>query len=233
MNQSLEASLALHRAGAVLCAAGCAAPAEPADSAQAKAKARGACVRASQRSPAAWDRAGKQRDALSARVREAELVITAKRQRVEELRAAQLAAERRRSELRAEQGTQPAARCRPSATSLASAGARGLHDRRPGGTQTAVESEQSREPRPHARLLWLLRRTAQRRKSRDPSQNDAARLQQLVAQIEQEPQELQRPCRAMRRREIAGLQHARAERSVARGGAHQASGERQPGTRAT
>ncbi len=45
----------------------------------------------------------KQRDALSARVRESELVIAAKRQRLDELHAAELAAERRRAELRAEQ----------------------------------------------------------------------------------------------------------------------------------
>ena len=45
----------------------------------------------------------KERDALSARLREAELLITAKRRRLDALRAAQIAAERRRSELRGEQ----------------------------------------------------------------------------------------------------------------------------------
>src|SRR6202044_3534985 len=45
-----------------------------------------------------------QRDSLSARVRETELGLAAKRQRVEELHVAELAAERHRSELRAEQG---------------------------------------------------------------------------------------------------------------------------------
>jgi septal ring factor EnvC (AmiA/AmiB activator) len=45
----------------------------------------------------------KDRDALAARLREADLSITAKRQRLESLRSAQTVAERRRGELRAEQ----------------------------------------------------------------------------------------------------------------------------------
>jgi hypothetical protein len=45
-----------------------------------------------------------QRDSLSSRVRETELGLAARRQRVEELHAAQLVAERHRSELRAEEG---------------------------------------------------------------------------------------------------------------------------------
>ena len=88
---------------AALCCAGASAAApEPTDSAQAKAKL--AAVRA--RIAALTNRLGdelKQRDALSARLRETELVITAKRRRLDELHAEQAAAERRRSELRAEQ----------------------------------------------------------------------------------------------------------------------------------
>ena len=77
-------------------------PRDAADSAQAKAKL--AAVRA--RIAELANRMGSQlaqRDTLSARVRETELIIAAKRQRVEELHAAQLAAERHRAELRAEQ----------------------------------------------------------------------------------------------------------------------------------
>src|ERR1700734_2570908 len=84
------------------CAGSWAAAPEPADSAQAKARL--AAVRA--RIAALTNRLGdelKQRDASSARLRETELIITAKRQRLDALRAAQVAAERRRSELRAEQ----------------------------------------------------------------------------------------------------------------------------------
>src|SRR5580698_11660244 len=84
------------------CMGSLAAKPEPQDSAQAKAKL--AAVRA--RIAELTNRMGTQlaqRDSLSARVRETELVIAGKRQRVEELRAAQMAVERRRGELRAEE----------------------------------------------------------------------------------------------------------------------------------
>src|SRR3982074_740153 len=89
-------------AAVLYCAWTWAAP-DSTDSAQAKAKL--AAVRA--RMAALTNRLGdelKERDALGARLRDAELVITAKRRRLESLRAAELAAERRRSELRGEQG---------------------------------------------------------------------------------------------------------------------------------
>src|SRR5579862_6943443 len=88
---------------AMLCAGSPAAVTQPADSAQAKARL--AALRA--RIAELTGRMGSQlaqRDSLSARVRESELVIAAKRQHVEELHAQQLAAERHRSELRAEEG---------------------------------------------------------------------------------------------------------------------------------
>src|SRR5258708_29906216 len=87
----------------VLYCAGTWAASELDDSAQAKAKL--AAVRA--RIAGLTSRLGdelRKRDALSAHLREAELVITAKRQRLDTLRAAEAAAERRRSELRALQG---------------------------------------------------------------------------------------------------------------------------------
>ncbi len=86
----------------LLCAGGRGAGTEPETSAQAKAKL--AAVRA--RIADLTNRIGsqlKQRDALSARVRESELDIAAKRQKVDELHAAQAGAERRRSDLRMEQ----------------------------------------------------------------------------------------------------------------------------------
>ncbi len=76
--------------------------AESPDSAQAKAKL--AAVRAHIAELTA--RLGgelKQRDVLSARLREADLAITAKRKRLDAIRADQAAAERHRSQLRAEQ----------------------------------------------------------------------------------------------------------------------------------
>ena len=72
------------------------------DSEQAQAKL--AAVRA--RIAALTNRLGdelKERDALNSRLRAAELVITAKRRRLETLRAEKIAAERRRTELRGEQ----------------------------------------------------------------------------------------------------------------------------------
>src|SRR5271169_2917697 len=102
MFRTLCASAAL---AALLCTNDLRAAAEPQDAAHADAaKARLAAVRA--RIAELTNRIGadlKQRDAMGARVREAELVIAAKRQRVDELHAAELAAERRRAELRAEQ----------------------------------------------------------------------------------------------------------------------------------
>jgi chromosome segregation ATPase len=89
---------------AILCASSPAAVA-PADSAQAKAKL--AALRA--RIAELTGRMGSQlaqRDSLSARVRETELVIAAKRQRVEELHAAQLAAPKRAA---------TSMRCKPNA----------------------------------------------------------------------------------------------------------------------
>ena len=74
---------------------------QPSDSAQAKAKL--AAVRS--KIADLTSRMGKdlkQRDALSARLREAELAITAKRRRLEELREQQQEAERHRNELLAE-----------------------------------------------------------------------------------------------------------------------------------
>jgi septal ring factor EnvC (AmiA/AmiB activator) len=84
-----------------VCAAARAAPAAPPDAAQAKAKL--AAVR--QRIAELTGRLGtelKQRDALGARLRDADLAITAQRLRLESLAAARAAVERKRNELDAE-----------------------------------------------------------------------------------------------------------------------------------
>lgn len=80
---------------------------EPADSAQAKAKL--AAVRS--KIADLTNRMGKdlkQRDALSARLREAELAITSKRRRLEELRVQQAETERHRNELLTQKKTDEA-----------------------------------------------------------------------------------------------------------------------------
>jgi murein hydrolase activator len=105
MNRSIRYLCALAAVSLALCASSMGEPAQIADSAQAKAKL--AEVRG--RIAALTSRLGgqlKARDTLAARLRDADLQITAQRQRLESLRTAQFAAERRRSELRAEEARQ-------------------------------------------------------------------------------------------------------------------------------
>src|SRR6202161_4568624 len=77
------------------CAGAWAAAADSGDSAQAKAKLSVVRARIAELTKHVGDEL-KQRDGLSARLREAELVITAQRRRLDTLRAEQAAAERRR-----------------------------------------------------------------------------------------------------------------------------------------
>jgi septal ring factor EnvC (AmiA/AmiB activator) len=152
-----------------------------------------------------------QRDSLSARVRETELVIAAKRQRVEALHAAQLAAERHRSELRAEQGRNLNALQAERASLASQARAAYMIGRQ---EELKLLLNQS-NPASLGRTLTYYGYFAEQRSQKIKSiQSDAARLQQVVAQIEQQTQELQK-LQDDATQEIAGLQHARAERAVA------------------
>src|ERR1700744_2324048 len=93
---------------AIFCIGSLAAKPEQQDSAQAKAKLAAVPARIGELT----NRMGTQlaqRESLSARVRETELLIAAKRQRVEDLRVAQAAVERKRAELRSEEGRNLAA----------------------------------------------------------------------------------------------------------------------------
>jgi murein hydrolase activator len=194
---------------AVLCA-GSPAAVDPADSAQAKAKL--AALRA--RIAELTGRMGSQlaqRDSLSARVRETELVIAAKRQRVEELRAAQLAAERRSSELRAEQGRNLNALQAERASLASQARAAYMIGRQ---EELKLLLNQSNPASLGRTLAYYGYFAEQRSKKIKSIQSDEARLRQLVTQIEQQSQELQKLADDATQ-EIAGLQHARAERSVA------------------
>jgi septal ring factor EnvC (AmiA/AmiB activator) len=197
---------------AILCATSPAAG-EPADSAHADAaKAKLAALRA--RIAELTGRMGSQlaqRDSLSARVRETELAIAARRQRVEELHAAQLAAERHRSELRAEEGRNLNALQAERASLASQARAAYMIGRQ---EELKLLLNQS-NPASLGRTLTYYGYFAEQRSQKIKSiQSDAARLQQLVAQIEQQTQELQKLAEDATQ-EIAGLQHARAERSVA------------------
>jgi murein hydrolase activator len=212
MNQRFRAiwSVALI---AVLCVGSPAALTQPADSAHADAaKAKLAALRA--RIAELTGRMGSQlaqRDSLSARVRETELVIAAKRQRVEELHAAQLAAERHRSELRAEQDRNLNALQAERATLASQARAAYMIGRQ---EELKLLLNQS-NPASLGRTLTYYGYFAEQRSRKIKSiQSDEARLQQLVAEIERQTQELQK-LQEDATQEIAGLQHARAERSVA------------------
>jgi septal ring factor EnvC (AmiA/AmiB activator) len=152
-----------------------------------------------------------QRDSLSARVRETELGLAAKRQRVEELHAAVLAAERHRSELRAEEGRNLSALQAERASLASQARAAYMIGRQ---EELKLLLNQS-NPASLGRTLTYYGYFAEQRSQKIKSiQSNEARLQQLVAQIEQQTQELQK-LQDDATQEIAGLQHARAERAVA------------------
>ena len=195
---------------AFLCISSPAAVTEPADSAQAKAKL--AAVRA--RIAELTGRMGAQlaqRDSLSARVRETELVIAAKRQHVEELHAAQIVVERRRADLREEESRNLAALQAQRASLASQARAAYMIGRQ---EELKLLLNQS-NPASFGRTLTYYGYFAEQRSRKIKSiQSDELRLGQLVAQIEQQTQDL-RKLEEDATKEIAGLQHARAERSVA------------------
>jgi septal ring factor EnvC (AmiA/AmiB activator) len=195
---------------AMLCANAPGTAKEPADSAQAKAKL--AAVRA--RIAELTNRIGSQlaqRDSLSARVRETELVIAGKRQRVEELRVAELAAERHRSDLRAEQARNQGALQAEQASLAAQAQAAYMIGRQ---EELKLLLNQN-NPASLGRTLTYYGYFAEQHSQKIKLIKDQeTRLQQLLAEIEQQTQKLQ-ILEADATQEIAGLQHARTERTVA------------------
>ena len=198
---------------AVLCASGLGAAVQPADSAHADAaKAKLAAVRA--KITELTNRMGSQlaqRDTLSARVREAELVIDAKRQRVDSLHAAQAATERRRSELSAEQRRDENAVQAERAWLAEQARAAYMIGRQ---EELKLLLNQS-NPASLGRTLTYYGYLAQQRGQKIASiQGDEVRLQQLVGEIEQQTQKL-RALEDEAKREIADLRRARAERTEA------------------
>jgi septal ring factor EnvC (AmiA/AmiB activator) len=194
---------------AALCCAGASAAApEPTDSAQAKAKL--AAVRA--RIAALTNHLGeelKQRDALSARLRETELVITAQRRRLDELHAEQAAAERRRSELRAEQLRDQNALQAERAALAKQVQAAYMIGRQ---EQLKLLLNQSNPAGLGRTLTYYGYFAAERGAKIDAIQGQVLRLVQLVAEIEQQSEQLN-TLESDAAREMAGLEHARAERA--------------------
>jgi len=201
---AVVASAALYVAGTW------AASPEDGDSAQAKEKLN--LVRA--RIAALTNRLGdelKQRDALSARLRAAELVITAKRRRLDELRAAQVSAERRRSDLRALQRRDQNALQAERGVLAAQVRAAYMIGRQ---EQLKLLLNQG-NPAGLGRTLAYYGYFAQARSdSIDAIQADAMRLQQLVAEIDQETLQL-KTLEIEASREVADLERARTERADA------------------
>ena len=194
----------------LFCAGSWAGAAETNDSAQAKAKL--AAVRG--RIAALTERLGdelKRRDALGARLRETELVITAKRRRLEALHAEQAGVERHRADLRAEQARDQTALQAERAALAAQVRAAYMIGRQ---EQLKLLLNQS-NPANFGRTLAYYGYFAKERSGKiDVIQTQVMRLQQLVAEIEQQSAQL-KTLENEAGREVAALEHARADRSDA------------------
>src|SRR5579872_1749292 len=187
MNQHLAALLSAALA-AFICMAAPAASGDPEGSAQAKAKL--AAVRA--RIAELTNRMGSQlaqRDSLTARVRETELAIAGRRQRVEDLRVAQAATEAKRAELRVEEERNQAALQSQRASLANQARAAYMIGRQ---EELKLLLNQN-NPASLGRTMTYYGYFAEQRSRRIKLiQEDETRLQQLVAQIEQQTQNLKK-----------------------------------------
>ena len=210
MNRAVKHLKILVALALVLCGSAVGSGADSADSAQAKAKL--AAVRA--RIEALTNRLGlelKERDAMNARLREADLSITAKRQRLDALRTAELAAERRRNELRAEQSRDQNAL--ESERAELAAQVRGAYMIGPQEPLRLLLNQG--DPARAGRMLALYGYFARERGTKiEEISAQVARLQELVAEIEQTAATLA-SLKSDATREVADLERARAERSSA------------------
>jgi septal ring factor EnvC (AmiA/AmiB activator) len=195
---------------ALYCAAAWAAAPEPKGSAQAQAKLASVRARIAQLTNRLGDDL-KQRDELSARMREVELVITAKRQRLDSLRAAQAASERRRSELRAEQSAaQDELRAQRAALNAQMRAAYMI------GRQEELKLLLNQNnPASLGRTLAYYGYFAQERSTRiDAITREALRLQQVAAEIDKQSARL-KTLENDASSEMSGLERARAQRTDA------------------
>ncbi|MEA3175980.1 MAG: murein hydrolase activator [Gammaproteobacteria bacterium] len=210
MNRPFRRLLFSALLAALLCAPAIAGSAQPDESAQAKAKLAAVRTRITELTARLGSQLA-QRDAMSARVRAAELLITEKRTRVDALRAAELAAERRRAELRNE-SAQDEDRLRSERAALAAQVTAAYMIGRQEELKLLLRQE---SPAGVGRTLTYYGYFAQQRSEKiQVIQDDQARLQQLAAQIDEQTQQL-KALEEDASRELAGLQHARSERSEA------------------
>jgi murein hydrolase activator len=195
---------------AALCFAGVAGAAEADDSAQAKAQL--AAVRA--RIAEMTARLGSQlalRDALSANVRSAELQIAEKRARLDTLRSAEAAVERRRAELRSELAKDEDG-LRAERASLAAQVTAAYLIGRQEELKLLLRQDSAAG---FGRTLTYYGYLAQQRSEKiQLIQDDQARLQQLTAQIDEQSRQL-KSLEDEAAGELADLQHARNERFAA------------------
>jgi len=191
--------------GLELCAAPISAD-ETTDGAQAKAK----LAEVRERITALTNRLGgelKDRDALAARLREADLSITAKRRRLESLRGAQIAAERRRGELRADEARVQSELDAERAALGSQARAAYMIGRQERMKLLLNQSDPASAGRMSAFYGYFARARSQRIAEIG---EHVSRVQELVAEIDQTTERLQ-ALQTDTTHEMADLQHARAE----------------------
>ncbi len=205
-----SAALGALALSALLCCAcrGAAGQVQSADSAQANAKL--AAVRS--KISELTQRLGRelqQRDELGARLRAAELEITEKRRRLEELRNSEAAAERRGTQLRAEQARDQeelTAERETLASEMRAAYMIGREE------QLKLLLNQN-DPAALGRTLAYYEYFAQQRSSTIANiEQDLTRLRLLVAQIDEQSEKLKALEEAVAR-QVAALQSARADRA--------------------
>src|ERR1700682_1251019 len=200
--------LCMAAVASVLCCAGTWAASELDDSAEAKAKLAAVRSRIADLANRLGDEL-KKRDALSARLREAVLVVTAKGHRLDTLRAAGVAAERRRSELRALQGRAQKALQAERAALREQVRAAYMIGRQ---EELKLLLNQS-NPASLGRTLTYYGYFAEERSSKiDTIQGQVMRLQQLVTEIDEQSAQLT-TLQNDGTREVAGLERARADRA--------------------
>lgn len=181
---------------------------EAADAARAKAKLTAVRARIGALTNRLSDEL-KERDALSARLRETELVVTEKRRRLDALRAEEIAAERRRTMLRGEQtAAQKALQAEQAGLASQVQAAYMI------GRQEQLKLLLNQEsPAGLGRTLTYYGYLAEERGHKIGAiQSQALRLQQLVLEIDQQSAQL-KTLETDANQEMAAVEHARADRA--------------------
>lgn len=187
-----------------------AAAAPPDDSAQAKAKLAAVRARISELTTRIGSELA-QRDAMNARLRAAEMLITEKRTRLDALRASAQAVERRRAELRA-QVARDEEGLRAERAALAAQVTAAYMIGRQEELKLLLRQD---SPTVFGRTLTYYGYFAQQRTEKIQAiEDDQTRLEQVVAQVEEQTQQL-KTLQDDAARELAEVQHARNERSDA------------------